>query len=597
MRVDKTLIFCYGGHLIRNPSMRKILLLPLFAIATLVSLPFLNAKMAAETRDWSAFADIDTWVYDDYQVDAVFETSLNLNTFGDALVLVKRAESCDGSCDVRDLAIISEGGYVYVTDVPTAYVDEQTIAFNDDRLVYATYAVGSEQSTIDVVEVDLTTGERTTLVNDGTIPLTSIDSVDLNVDGDIIYVTINDRLYGYHAYNNSFQKFFNHLDTYVTDETLVAAEDGEAIANVEFTTGEEQLWLYTYVSNGPQGAQGLAGTWTVSGEDIVGVHFTDEGYIEYFRQFARQLTSDTSTTSSDPWETESFKQYMSWYRDYDPADLTNIVQIDGSVMAWVDPTNHLYVSNSGEVSFIASIGEDGTFMLDGDRILWSTGRTGGVSDLDGAHLTTLDFMPTDTFGDIVVGTDRSGNVIYLNLDNDESLTLGTGTSPSLSSAQYAYWRGNDARLYQATVYLPHSLDLAVGTPVKVSSSPRVYMVTDEGIAFIPNEYTYYTWYSSFEEVETVTSATLASYTLLEDELGLKPSTLLVIDGSSKVYMMGSDGELHWIVDGDTAESLFGSDWTSLVRGYSSAQLLRYDFGDAIRTTSADFADTVRMAIE
>lgn len=577
--------------------MRKIFLLPLLAIAALVSLPFLQAKMAAETRDWSAFTVIDNWVYDDYQVDAVFETSLNLQTFGDALVLVKRAESCDGSCDVRDLAILSEGGYVYVTDVPTSYVDETLITFNDDRLVYATYTEGEDNSTIDVVEVDLQNGERTTLVDDGTIELTSIDSLLVNVDGDVVYATVNDRLYGFHAYNNSFQKFFNHQSNYVTTETLVAAEDGQAIANVEFVSGEEQLWLYTYVDNGPQGALGLPGTWTVSGEDIVGVHFTDEGYVEYFRQYARHLTADTLTTSSNPWVTEDFTQYLSWYRDYDRDDLTNIVQTQGAVMAWVDPTNHLYVSDSGDVSFIASIGEDGTFMLDGDRVLWSNGRTSGVSDLDGGRLQTLDFMPNDTFGDIVIGTNSSDDIIYLNLDTGESLTLGSGTVPGLSSAQYAYWRGNDGRLYQATVYLPHSLDLAVGTPIKISSSPRVYMLTTEGVAFIPNEYTYYTWYESFAEVQVVTEATLASYTMLEEEIALKPSTLLTIDESSKVYMMGSDGELHWIVDGDTAESLFGSDWTSLVRGYTSAKLLHYDLGDSIRASTDDFAETVRMAIE
>ncbi len=575
---------------------RLYLSLPFIAVIALIAMPFLGGRAATETRAWSAFSQTDSWEYSQYRVDAVAENSLDLERFGDALVLVKRAGSCEGSCTTRDLSLISDAGYIEVTDVPTASVDEKLIAQNDERLVYSTYTVGVKSSTVSVMEVNLTTGARTTLVDNASIPVTAIDAVTAHVDGELVFVTVNDRLYGYHAYNNSFQKFFDHQT--IASENFVAAQNGQVVADIVFPTGEEQLWLYTYVANGPQIAEGLPGTWTGASEDMLAVHFTDKGSLEYFRQFTRNVTSDTAKNNSDPWQTESFKQfYLNWFRTMDKNDLSNLVQVEGSNMAWIDTTDHLYTSDGSTVSFIASIGTRGTFLLGEDMILWGSGWSGGISKLDGTKVASLDFTPTDTYGDIVVGVNTDKEVVYLNLETGEELKLGSGYSAFLSGTQYAYWKGTDGRLYQATIFLPTSIDTTVDEAIKITGSPRVYVHSGNEISFVPNEKIFYTWFDSFNAVRVVTPVELASYTQTKAEAAMKPGTLLTINHGSKVYMVGADGLLHWVVDSATAQSLFGSNWSSQVRSFTSAQTLNYTFGEDLRVSATGFEDLIRIALK
>lgn len=576
---------------------RRLLFIPILAVAILASIPFLSGQTAEETRAWSSFESLDSWIYEAMLVDAVDESSLNLKSYDDVAVLVKRAKSCQGSCDLRDLAILSDGGYVLVTDVPSEALDESQIAVNDERIVYAEVTTGAKASTIDVIEIDLSDGERRLLVDDGAIELTEIGEVTPYVENEIVYLEINDRLWGYHPHNNKITRFFDHRSTYVESEKFATADGNEVVALVTFVGGEKQLWLYGWVDNGPQTAQALPGTWTVSKEDIVAAHFTSAGYLEFFRQYARHLSTDTVKTSTDPWETKSFKQFMSWYRSYDLSDLTNIVQVRDGIMAWVDSTNHLYVSDGTNVNFVASIGENGVFAIDGEWISWNDGWTGGIISADGGDRLALDFFPTDVRDDLIVGVNRSGEIIYLNRDMSETLTLGFGSEPRLADGEYVYWKGADGRFYQAKILMPYSLDVEVGEPVKVAGSVRVYLLSEDGeLTYVPNEYTFYTWFDSFAVVRTMTDAELASYSLSSKSATLKSSTLLTIDQSPKVYMIGADGLLHWLVNEETVEALYGPAWESLVRSYTTAQMLAYDFGDDLQVDDdEDIEDIVRLA--
>ncbi|MEK7451979.1 MAG: hypothetical protein AAB664_01455, partial [Patescibacteria group bacterium] len=112
------------------------------------------------------------------------------------------------------------------------------------------------------------------------------------------------------------------------------------------------------------------------------------------------------------------------------------------------------------------------------------------------------FTMTDSIGVVSVGTDAQGNILLKNASNDVSIKLGYGTSPVLTDARHVIWKGTDGMIYQATLSVLLSMEksesvgvsyanpngFAVGTRVKAIGNPRVYMVgTDGNLHWIVSE--------------------------------------------------------------------------------------------------------------
>ena len=564
------------------------------ASLAVVIAPLVPGVAAGNVAEWSELPTSNTWEYAEYKVDRLSSTSNILMKFGDMLVRVDRASSCNGSCNLRDLYLLGNGGAVKVSDVPTLAVDEQQVVLNGDRLAYAEFS-NDAQTRINVIEVDLSTGIKSTLIED--VFITDAEQVKITVDSEMIYaeVIFNHSLDGdmanqamIYAYNPRYGMFKPlYLQYELQNEQLMDVEDGSAIIKMTFRTGEEQLWVYDYVEFGEQSATAIPSTWTADVEDIVAAHYTDEGAIEFFRQYARNLT-DPSMDS-----TVVYEQYLDWYREYDIDDLRNIVQTDGGNMVWIDSENELWASSGTEVVGLGNITGLGSFTLIGDNVLWSNGLNGGIKTVAGKTLYSLDFMPTDLLDDVVVGQDISGNVVYMNLETGKEMIIGFGGLPLIADARHVYWKGSDARLYQATVYLSSDMATADGTAIKIASSPKVYFVTSGAASYIPNEGTYLTWFESFASVRTVTDGQLALYEVGE-AVSLKAGALVSIDGSSKIYAVGSDGKLHWVVTSAVAEDLYGSAWSNLVVRVSSADVVNVAFGSSIKSAN-DMAKTVMVA--
>jgi len=122
---------------------------------------------------------------------------------------------------------------------------------------------------------------------------------------------------------------------------------------------------------------------------------------------------------------------------------------------------------------------------------------------------------------------------------------------------------------------------SAGDLIKMDGLSSVYYLAADGKRYVfPNEQTYFSWYSDFSGVVTIPQSELESYSLGAN-VTIRPGTKLVkITTDPKVYAVEADGTLKWVPDEDTATTLYGSAWASLVIDVPDAFFTNY-------TVSAD----------
>ncbi len=96
----------------------------------------------------------------------------------------------------------------------------------------------------------------------------------------------------------------------------------------------------------------------------------------------------------------------------------------------------------------------------------------------------------------------------------------------------------------------------------------------------PNQNIYRSWYSSFDTVQTVSASELANFRLAGSVL-YRPGTTIKITTDPKVYLVTANGELRWIQTEGVAQSLLGNTWASQVEDVSDAFFVAYRIGAPI----------------
>ena len=254
-------------------------------------------------------------------------------------------------------------------------------------------------------------------------------------------------------------------------------------------------------------------------------------------------------------------------------------------MAFIDSNNVLSVVSENGVSQLTAV-KNGEFHL-GDNFVSYADSTGYHEFYFLTNTTvTRSFHVTDTMNDVLVGTDTHGNVWYQNTASGVLLNIGAGSNPILSDEDHAYFTGIDGAVYQATFSTLLDVPKPTVQAFRSTTNPTVYIVRDQKIWRVADAQTYFTWFDSWNKVTRVSDATLAAYmnvNTFQGDAAFALGTRVKAAGNPRVYIMGTDGTLHWIVSETVAGSIYGSTWNKGILEVAPTTLWRFSSGTNVES--------------
>jgi hypothetical protein len=545
---------------------------------SMAALPMLSA-VHASAGGWESIQAEAAWDYGSYRVErlAFSDNAVGPFSLGDSVFVAEPTDICTLThCDRYELSKLENGARLSFENVPDEALDAFRYELNDGRLAYVNPL--EDDNHFSVVERDLETGDTTVLIED--VFLTGVEDIDALVDGDDVYLeaklnfnnsSVNQSaIYVWNPAKSVAEILGTHWE--LRQENLLDAEDGVALEMLEFDEGYKQLWFGDThnVDYFGMTRTAISGTWTEPHGDIIAAHFLNDGTLEYFQYFVRY----TYNPGVDAAPVRHDGQELSWYRDLD-----STYQMVGDRLAWIDAQDNVYVSDDGDVVKLGTAAR-GSFLLEDDRVYWATPDAGKVYDFDTKSTTETDIGVTDTADGAVVGLDESGTVWYQNTDTGATLSLGFGTNAVISDNAHVYWLGTDGLIYEATI-LPSAGTMQA---MKLSTSPIVYLIQGDERMTIPSEAVYFSYFDSWTSVQTVSSTTLNGYTL-NGTAKFAPGTKVKFTDGPRVYVVGDDGQLHWIVSQTVAYSLYGTTWAQDILTVTTGQMAGYPIGDVIESES------------
>lgn len=532
----------------------------------------------------------DVWHYSGYRVERLaFDGTrvVDLVSLGEHVAVATSATSCAlQDCDLVNLYVLKDGGYVNIPNVPAEVVSEANYHASDDRLIWMDQTE-LDGSRYDIVEADLTTGEKNIILED--VFISGAESVSVVATDGVYYFN---PTFNYNNHNGYKQAAVYKFDPATGDTVLVTkhyelnnevvmdAADGKLLTKMTFESGYTQLWLY----GDGLWPYAIPDTWTAPHEEIVGAHFLADGSIEFFRMYERYLW----TPNEDSGVTEAQGEYLNWYMDVDEA-----FQIVGNNLAWLTPDRMIKISRAEGVATLGPIGSTEFYRLTEDKLFYDQEECNGydqpsvcalVVNIDTVSGESKPFIVTDEVDNTEVGIMPDGSVLYRKDKTDSTLAedaivLGYGDAPYLSDESHAYWMGTDGEIYEATIS-PDYVGSTIAEVVKTADSNTVYLVDGENKYAFANEATYFTWFDSFDEVTTVTVAELSSYADAGDA-PFAPGAKVKLVGDPKVYTVGNDGKLHWVISQAVAYLIYGSEWNQNIIDITNLDLVNYSFGSYI----------------
>ncbi|MFA4846129.1 MAG: hypothetical protein WC654_06250 [Patescibacteria group bacterium] len=555
----------------------------IFTVAFAIAISPLLPTVFADSGEWGTPVATAAWDYDYFRVERLkldYDTSAPY-AFNDAVFVAQTAKSCEypDLCEQVDLTIFKDGEALEIASVSDSVTDTFWHTAQDGRFIYMIPA-DSDETWGTIYEYDIETGTVATL-SDMSRADNSISFMTFATDGDRIYTStlqtdevtgdVESALSVYDYGSNYERDDFTYALTAPWQE-IVDVQDGLALVKVNFDGGFEQLWI---VNQTARSVEAVPDTWTEQGSDIVGAHFLSDGSIRFFRNFRLW----TYTQGVDETPTDAGGAYLSW-----TVDVEDAVQIVGDRMSYIDDENGLYVSDVDGVHKLG-VATDGVFNLTEDTIYFQNDEDEYVGyNFETLTWETRAFHVTDAYEDILVGVDEDGNVWYENTTNGRLLNVGFGSAPVLSDREHAYWQGTDSNVYEVT-FSP-ILDLVRDEVEAFSAynSAGIYLVSGDQMWLIPSEEVYFTWFDSWDEVVEVSQATINVYLETSDyegDLKFAPGTRVKTVSSARVYVVGSDYELHWIVSETVADEIYGSDWNQGIIEVNDTYLWKYATGDNV----------------
>ena len=122
---------------------------------------------------------------------------------------------------------------------------------------------------------------------------------------------------------------------------------------------------------------------------------------------------------------------------------------------------------------------------------------------------------------------------------------------------------------------------SAGDLIKMAGNSAVYYFDGSKRFVFPNQDTYMSWYKDFSGVKTIPSSELMTYTI-GGNVTMRAGTYLVkITTDPKVYAVSYGGTLHGIDSEARAATLYGANWSKMVKDVSDAFFVNYKVGAAI----------------
>lgn len=131
-----------------------------------------------------------------------------------------------------------------------------------------------------------------------------------------------------------------------------------------------------------------------------------------------------------------------------------------------------------------------------------------------------------------------------------------------------------------------ALGASAGDLIKGSLSTVYYYGYDGQRYTFPNEKTYMTWYTDFSDVTTISDSALADITLAGNVVYRGGARWIKIQSDPRVYVVSTDGALHWLESESVATSYAGSDWASFIDDVPDGFWPDYTVGASAMTATA-----------
>ncbi len=561
--------------------MKKLFIL---ALAVLLLAP---AGGFASKTQWESVNAKRVWNYDTYRVaelnlPPIVDGPFNL---GDNVLVQTTASSCAvPNCNERDAWVLRNGSAIRVPNVPKGVLDLGNYLKNDGRVVWAAKTIEDRYV---VVELDLVSGQKINLTKE--FFLDGVETMDVMVAGSEVFmnptfsfdepnrVFKQAAVFRYSAPRDGAElitKRYHSENEKLLDVDLV---NRRILTKMTFQNGDKELFI-TKLESGfaPYGEfDRIVGSYTPKHEDIVGAHFRPDGAVEYFRLFDRHLS--TTDNGVKTVKTASLGENLNWLRHMD-----DTIFVEGDNMVYVNMAGELTVSNANFGVLRPAAVDRNPVAVNEDYVFYvSTDGMGHVYDLRDGSVETVDYRPVDAFDDAVIGVNPRGSILFTNTSVNITMDLGFGTSPAMSDNRHLYWRGVNGGVFEATVASnPARVGAYRVEAVKITESPVVYLVDGINRWTFTNEDAFFSWFKNWDEVKTVSPTYLTRFRD-RGPAALSPGARIKSLSDARVYIIGQDNKLHWIVNERVAYDVYGPSWNKSIIDVSTATLVSYQLGSAV----------------
>lgn len=553
----------------------------IFALVLTTAISPIIPTVHATDADFQPLITQSSWDYGNYRVEKLALDSKDIiQSFAGVTYFSRSAASCVdvATCDAVDLTILQDGKSKILRNANKDFDSSAWKVAQNNRFVYVVKSPLSDQwlkaflydPQIKQTNELVTISRKTNQLN-----ATSIASINDRMfvavlEKDQTNGKMKSRLLAQDLTNNFTRRDFGW--EYQTPwQEIADAYEHTALVKFKFAGGYTQLWL---IDEQTQIMQAIPDTWTEPQSNIVNAHFLSDGTVEYFRNF-RLFTYDPKKDTAPQAHGDA---KLSWNVSADDA-----IQTVGDRTAWIDSANSLYVSDLGQIIKFG-LTKNGRFHLGEQAIFFENGDGYRGYDFINKTWTTRKFHVTSQFKDFVVGLDEKNHIWVENRKTDLLIDVGFGSSPVISDANHIYWKGTDNMTYQAILYPVIDLMKPNAQAVKSYTKSTIYLLKDEKIWEINNSDVYFSWFDSWNKVTPMTQAAIELIRETHLNAGnapYAPGVKIKSVDSPKVYLIGTDGKLHWIVSETVAKSIYGSIWNQSIVEVPATSLWNYSLGSDV----------------